>query len=80
LRSDEVLARDADGPAEPGSLRDDLIERVHRFWSADLGDRLHFFAALEELHAERDRPQLEQALQIAGEFRPVVLHSGLPDR
>ena len=58
LRSDEILARDADGPAEPGGLRDDLIERVHRFRPADLGDRLHFFPMLEQLHAEPDRPQL----------------------
>jgi hypothetical protein len=58
LRSDEILAGDADCPAETGRLRYDLIERVHRFWPADPRDRLHVFAVFEELHPERDRPQL----------------------
>jgi hypothetical protein len=55
LRAYEVLAGDADGPAEASGLRDDLVERVYRFRPADLGDCLHLFAPLEKLHAERNR-------------------------
>jgi hypothetical protein len=58
LRADEILTRQPDGPAEPRRLGDDLIERVHRFRPPDPRDRLHLLAALEQLHAERDRPQL----------------------
>jgi hypothetical protein len=58
LRANQILARQPDGPAEARGLRDDLIEGVHRFRPADARDPLHFLAALEELHAKRDRPQL----------------------
>src|SRR6516162_1179929 len=58
LRADEILARQPDGPTETGGLGDDLIKGVHRFRPADPRDRLHLLAVLEELHAERDRPQL----------------------
>ena len=68
LRADEVLAGDADGPAEAGGLRDDLVERVHRFRPADPRDRLHLFTVLEKLHTERYRPQLQQPLEIGGGF------------
>ena len=47
LRADEIIAREPDGPAEAGGLRDDLIERVHRFRPPDPRDRFHFFAAFE---------------------------------
>jgi hypothetical protein len=57
LGSDQVLARDADSPAEPRRLCDDLIERVHGFRATDPSDRLHVVAVLEKLHAEGDRPQ-----------------------
>src|SRR6516164_9441100 len=75
LGSDEVLARDADSPAEPSRLCHDLIERVHGFRSADPGDRLHVFAVLEKLHTERDRPQPQQALEVGNQFRPIVFHN-----
>src|ERR1700757_2258808 len=68
LGSDEVVARDADGPAEPRRLRDDLIECVHRPRAADPGDRLHVVAVLEKLHAEWDRPQPQQTLWSATNF------------
>jgi len=58
LRADEILAREPDGPAETSGLRDNLVKGVHRFRPPDPRDRLHLLAALEELHAERDRPQL----------------------
>jgi hypothetical protein len=58
LRADEIIARDPDGPTEARRLGDDLIEGVHRFRPPDPRDRLHLLAALEQLHAERDRPQL----------------------
>ena len=58
LRTNEILARQPDGPAETSGLGDDLIERVHRFRPPNPRDRLHLLATLEELHAERDRPQL----------------------
>jgi hypothetical protein len=75
LRADEILAGDADRPAEAGGLRDDLIERVHGFRSADPRDRLHLLAVLEELHAKRDSPQLQQALQVGGELCPILRHA-----
>ena len=37
---------------------DDLIEGVHRLRPPDPRDRFHLPTMLEELHAERDRPQL----------------------
>jgi hypothetical protein len=43
---------------EAGGLRDDLIERVHGFRPPNSRDGLHLVSVLEELHAERDRPQL----------------------
>jgi hypothetical protein len=58
LRTDEIFARQPDGPAEAGGLGDDLIEGVHSFWPANPRDRLHLFAILEKLHAEGYRPQL----------------------
>jgi len=79
LRSDEVLARDADGPAEPGRLCNDLIERVHGFRTANPRDGLHLAAILEELHAKRDHPQLQQALQVGGELCPILRHSRLSE-
>jgi hypothetical protein len=75
LRADEILARNADDPAEAGGLRDDLIERVHGFRPANLRDRLHVVAVFEELHAKRDRPQLQQALQVCAELCPVRRHA-----
>jgi DICT domain-containing protein len=77
LRSDEVLTRDSDGPAKPGGLCDDLIERVYGFWPADLGDRLHVFAVLEKRHAERYRPQLQKTLEVCNQFGPIPFHIGL---
>src|SRR5438552_10594413 len=70
----EIVARNADGPPEAGGLRDDLIDRVHRFRLADPRDCLHLDASLEELHAERDRPQLQQALQVGGKLCPILRH------
>src|SRR5438067_2081927 len=63
LRSDEILARNTDSPTEASGLRDHLVERVHAFRPTDPRDRLHLVAALEQLHAEWDRSQLQQALQ-----------------
>jgi hypothetical protein len=74
LRPDKILARDADRPAEAGGLRDDLIERMHRFRTANPRDCLHLTAVLEELHAKRDRAQLQQALQVGGELCPILCH------
>jgi hypothetical protein len=78
MRPNEILAGDADRPTKPGGLRDDLIERVDGFRPADPRDRLHFAAALEQLHAERDGPQLQQALQIGGQFPPIMRHASSP--
>src|ERR1051325_1527373 len=50
LRAYEVLGGDADGPAEPGGLPDDLVQGVDRFRSADARDRLPLGAAVIELH------------------------------
>jgi hypothetical protein len=77
LRPDEILARNADGPAQARGLRDDLIERLHRFRPANPRNCLHLVAVLEELHAKRDRPQLQQALQVGGELCPIMRHAAL---
>src|ERR1700675_1034545 len=61
-------------PAEPRRLADHLIERVHRFRPADAGDRLHLGAVLVELHAEHEGAQFQQALEIGGNFGPVLGH------
>jgi len=53
---------------------DDLIESVYGFWPADLRDRLHVLAALEELHTKRDGFEPQEAFEIGGEFGPVVHH------
>ena len=71
LRADEILGRDADRPAEPPRLRDDLVERVHRPRPPDARNRLHVGRILEQLHAERDRPEFQEAFEITGDFRPV---------
>ena len=80
LRADEVFAGEPDGPAEASGLGDDLIEGVHRFRPADPRDRLHLRAALEQLHAERDRAQLQQPLEVGGEPGPVGVHGGISRR
>jgi len=80
LRPDEILARQPHSPAKPRCLGDDLIERVHRLRPSDTGDRLHVFAVLEQLHAKRDRPQLQKALQIGNELGPVGVHNGISRR
>ncbi len=74
LGADQVLRRDADRPAQPRGLRHHLVERVHVLGPADLGDRLHVGPVLEQLHAEGDRAQLEQALEPGGEIGHGLLH------
>ena len=74
LRPDQVVRGDADGPAEPRRLRHHLVQRVHRLRPADPGDRFHVGAPLEELHAERDRAQLQQALELRSELANRFRH------
>src|SRR5207302_5317599 len=71
LRADEVLGGDADRPAEPRGLADDLVQRMDRLRAADARDRLHLGAALEELHAENVGAKLQYPLQVAGELGPI---------
>jgi hypothetical protein len=80
LRTDEILARQSDGPTKTSGLGNDLIQGVHRFRPSNPWDRLHLLATLEELHAERDRPQLQKALQIGDKFGPVGVHHGISRR
>src|SRR5262249_26326654 len=80
LRTDEILAREPDGPAEACRLGHDLVEGVHRFRPPDPRNPLHLLAAFEELHAERDCAQLQKALQIGNELAPVLTHVGISRR
>jgi hypothetical protein len=78
LRANQILAGDADRPAETSRLCDDLVERVHGVRAADPRDRFHVFAALEKLHTKRDRPQPQQVLEIGCELPPIHLHIATP--
>lgn len=71
LRAHQILGGDADGPAQPRRLRDDLIERMHVLGSAYPRDRLHPGAVGEHLHPKGDGPQSQQPLQIGGEFADI---------
>jgi hypothetical protein len=75
LRADQIVHRDADRPAELARLGDDLIRGVLGPWPADLRNRFHRFDGLEELHADRDRPQPE-ILGEAGDQRVPVVARG----
>jgi len=67
LRADKVLGGDADRPAEPCRLRDHLVEGVDVLGAANARNRLHVGAAFEQLHAERDRTQLQEVFQVGGD-------------
>src|SRR6202011_2747578 len=47
---------------------------------ANARDRLHLLTVFEELHAERDCPQLQKALQIGNEPTPVLGHACISRR
>jgi hypothetical protein len=83
LRADQILSRDADGPAEPRCHADDLIGGMHRRGTADFRDRRHVFDAREHLDADHGRLQPKQAVQVghhAGQverFRRCLLLHGV---
>src|SRR6202012_3373827 len=52
LRADEIIAGDADGPAEPRGHADDLVGGVDRTRAPDFGNRLHLPDLSKHLDAD----------------------------
>jgi len=77
LCADEILAGDADGPAEPRGHADDLIGGVDRIRPPDFRDRLHLRGMREQLHACYRRLQPQQAVEVGDEASEIDLVSGL---
>ena len=80
LRADQILA----GQPTVQPSRAACATIWSRVWTA-LGRRMRGIASisvtmLEELHAERDRAQLQQTLQIGDKFGPVLGHIGISRR
>ena len=74
----QILGRDPHRPTQPRGLADDLIEGMHGLGPAYALDGLHLLAALEELHGEDDRAQLQPLFELADQGRPVLGHEFLP--
>src|SRR5437763_375157 len=60
----EIVAGNADGPAEARGHADDLVGGVDRIRPPDLRDRLHVGDAREQLHADHRRLQPQQVVEI----------------